>query len=75
MSTSQLVLNAALLAFVLVTNLGTRRVTGRRLLLPWSWSASPVPSSCGTSPPSAATAGWSSPAPSPGSRSAWPLAP
>jgi hypothetical protein len=34
MSTSQLVLNAALLAFVLLTNLGTRRVTGRRLLLP-----------------------------------------
>ena len=34
MSTSQLVLNAALLVFVLLTNLGTRRVTGRRLLLP-----------------------------------------
>ena len=34
MSTSQLVLNAGLLVFVLGTNLGTRAVTGRRLLLP-----------------------------------------
>ena len=34
MSTSQLILNAALLAFVLLTNLGTRRVTTQRLLLP-----------------------------------------
>jgi hypothetical protein len=34
MSTSQLILNAALLMFVLGTNLGTRVVTARRLLLP-----------------------------------------
>lgn len=34
MSTSQLILNVGLLAFVLGTNLGTRTVTGRRLLLP-----------------------------------------
>ena len=34
MSISQLILNAALLAFVLLTNLGTRRVTTQRLLLP-----------------------------------------
>ncbi len=34
MSTSQLILNAALLVFVLGTNLGTRVVTARRLLLP-----------------------------------------
>ena len=34
MSTSQYLLNAALLAFVLGTNLGTRRLTRRRLALP-----------------------------------------
>jgi hypothetical protein len=34
MSTSQLFLNLGLLVFVLGTNLGTRTVTGRRLLLP-----------------------------------------
>ena len=34
MSTSQLVLNVGLLLVVLGTNLGTRAVTGRRLLLP-----------------------------------------
>lgn len=34
MSTAQLILNVGLLAFVLGTNLGTRTVTGRRLLLP-----------------------------------------
>ena len=34
MSTSQLVLNVGLLVFVLGTNLGTRAVTGKRLLLP-----------------------------------------
>jgi hypothetical protein len=34
MSTAQLILNGALLVFVLWTNLGTRVVTGRRLLLP-----------------------------------------
>lgn len=34
MSTSQLILNFGLLMFVLGTNLGTRAVTGRRLLLP-----------------------------------------
>jgi hypothetical protein len=34
MSTAQLILNGALLMFVLGTNLGTKVVTGRRLLLP-----------------------------------------
>ena len=34
MSTSQLVLNVGLLVFVLGTNMGTRAVTGKRLLLP-----------------------------------------
>ncbi len=34
MSPSQLILNVALLVFVLGTNLGTRAVTGARLLLP-----------------------------------------
>lgn len=34
MSSSQLLLNVALLVFVLGTNLGTRAITGRRLLLP-----------------------------------------
>ena len=34
MSAAQLILNGALLVFVLGTNLGTRAVTGKRLLLP-----------------------------------------
>jgi hypothetical protein len=34
MSTSQLVLNGALLAFVLLTNLGVKSVNGARMLLP-----------------------------------------
>ena len=34
MSAAQLILNGALLVFVLGTNLGTRVVTGRRLLMP-----------------------------------------
>ena len=75
MTTGEIIINLTILAFVVITQLGTRVVDRRRFIVPLIMVAAVGPSYLGDAPPPGTTSRSTSPPPRPGPCSGWSLPP